>query len=240
MSRPFAAFDIDGTLIRWQLYHAITDNLVKRGVISGERFETIRGARMAWKKRSPGASFGSYEKEVIKAYEEALSKNTTKQLMTSVEEVFAEYRDKVYIYTRDLIARLKAEDFVLFAISGSQTEVVKLMAAHYGFDDYLGTDYERAGQRFTGNKTFHAAKKDQVLKKMVVKHNATFQGSIAVGDSKGDAAMMRLVEQPIAFNPDADLYQIAKDNAWKIVLERKNMFYELQWRDGHYELVATN
>ena len=27
MPRPFAVFDIDGTIIRWQLYHALADEL---------------------------------------------------------------------------------------------------------------------------------------------------------------------------------------------------------------------
>ena len=31
--RPFAVFDIDGTLIRWQLYHSIADTLARLGHI---------------------------------------------------------------------------------------------------------------------------------------------------------------------------------------------------------------
>lgn len=238
--KKFAVFDIDGTLIRWQLYHAVTDNLVKHGIINGERFETIRGARMAWKKRAPETSFRSYEIEIINAYEEALSKLTANELQKSVEEVFEEYKDQVYTYTRDLIKELREKGYLIFAISGSQTEIVELIARHYGFDDFIGTVYERAGEKFTGKSVIGSHDKSAALKKLVEKHCAGFSGSLAVGDSRSDAAMMELVEQPIAFNPDKDLYEIAKERGWKIVLERKNMIYELERVNGKYELVKTN
>ena len=37
-----------------------------------------------------------------------------------VERVFEKYKDQVYRYTRDLIRELKSQDYLLFAISGSQ------------------------------------------------------------------------------------------------------------------------
>jgi phosphoserine phosphatase len=46
MNKKFAAFDIDGTLIRWQLYHAIADNLVKLGFIAPVKFQEIKDARI--------------------------------------------------------------------------------------------------------------------------------------------------------------------------------------------------
>ena len=43
--RPFAVFDIDGTLIRWQLYHALADEMVRRSMIDPEQFEAVRESR---------------------------------------------------------------------------------------------------------------------------------------------------------------------------------------------------
>jgi HAD superfamily hydrolase (TIGR01490 family) len=238
--RKFAVFDIDGTLIRWQLYHAVVDNLVKRDIIDGQRFETIRGARMQWKRRAAGATFRSYEVEVVQAYEQALSKITSTQLLQSFEEVFEEYKDQVYTYTRNLIRDLKQADYLLFAISGSQSEIVEMISSHYQFDGFVGTEYKFKQDTFTGEKIFHASNKDQALKKLVAGFKAGYDGSLAVGDSKSDYAMMKLVEQPIAFNPDAELFEIAQKHGWKIVLERKNMIYELEKTQGKYELAKTN
>ncbi|MBX4191162.1 hypothetical protein KW794_03685, partial [Candidatus Saccharibacteria bacterium] len=50
--RPFAVFDIDGTLIRWQLYHSTADTLARLGHIEPKLHQTIKDARMVWKRRA--------------------------------------------------------------------------------------------------------------------------------------------------------------------------------------------
>lgn len=237
---PFAVFDIDGTLIRWQLYHAIADQLVKLGYAEPGAYDSVKTARMSWKRRSAGASFKTYELELIKVYEQVLAGLTTEQFETAAQDVFGEYKDQVYTYTRELIKKLKKNGYLLLAISGSQLEIVKLIADHYGFDDYAGTIYERAGGGFSGAKVFAAHDKNKALKDMVKKHGLSFKGSIAVGDSPSDIGMLELVETPIAFNPDKDLFDHAQKQGWKIVLERKNMIYELERTDGKYQLAETN
>ncbi|HYH75042.1 MAG TPA: hypothetical protein VD735_03700, partial [Candidatus Saccharimonadales bacterium] len=39
--------------------------------------------------------------------------------------------------------------------------------------------------------------------------------------------MLAVTEHAIAFNPNAALYEAAEERGWDIVLERKNMIYEL-------------
>ena len=65
-------------------------------------------------------------------------------------------------------------------------------------------------------------------------------GSIAIGNGASDISMLELVETPIAFNPEKKLFDYAKDRGWKIVVERKNVIYELETRSGKYQLVKTN
>ena len=48
--------------------------------------------------------------------------------------------------------------------------------------------------------------------------------------------MLEIVDNPIAFNPDKEFFQVVKDHGWKIVVERKNMVYELAPSDGRYIL----
>jgi HAD superfamily hydrolase (TIGR01490 family) len=238
--RKFAVFDIDGTLIRWQLYHALADALAQRGHIEPKSYQAMRDARLQWKRRS-GSSFKDYERQVVFIYEKVLQTLKFDQLDEAIDAVFEEYRDQVYTYTRDLIADLKQKNYLLFAISGSQTEIVAKIADYYGFDDYEGTVYARAEKGFSGQKSTRTyLHKDQVLKDMMARHKVGFGSSLAIGDSRSDAAMLELVEQPIAFNPDAELFKIAKDRGWKTVLERKNMVYELEKQGSRYELVKTS
>jgi phosphoserine phosphatase len=66
-----------------------------------------------------------------------------------------------------------------------------------------------------------------VLKRLITKHGLVWQDSVAVGDSGSDIAMLEAVEQPIAFNPDQKLFKAARERGWPIVVERKDVVYEL-------------
>lgn len=238
--KKFAVFDIDGTLIRWQLYHAMTDALAKEGHIDQAIYQTAKDARMIWKKRTHAESFKSYEKKLIGAYETVLKGIAPAQLEKVTQRVFDEYKEQVYTYTRDLIKELKAKKYVLLAISGSQIEIVKKVADYYGFDDCVGTVYKQKGGKFTGEKIIGSADKAQVLQALMAKHGLELKDSLAVGDSLSDVSMLKMVEQPIVLNPEKKLFEHAKARGWKIVLERKNMIYELEKINGRYQLVKTN
>lgn len=236
--RPFAVFDIDGTLIRWQLYHAIVDRLAKNGHVSQEEHTAVREKRMAWKQRAHETSFHEYELAVIDAFDAAARRLQKNDFMAAVQHVFEEYRDQTYTYTRDLIRSLKKQDYLLFAISASQIEIVELLARYYGFDDWGGSQYEYKNKVFTGKKfVVKGDEKPKLLETLVVKHDAACSGSIAVGDSDGDIAMLQIAEQPIAFNPNKKLFQHAQAHDWKVVIERKNMVYALESKDGSYILA---
>ena len=234
--KKFAVFDIDGTLIRWQLYHAIADNLVKLGFIAPVKFQGIKDARMVWKRRESSESFKQYELELVKLYTNILMEITVEQFKQTAQAVFDEYKDQVYTYTRDLLKKLKKQGYILFAISGSQTEIVSKMADYYGFDDFVAREDEHKNGKFTGKSTTPIFNKDVVLKELAKKHGAGYKRSVAVGDSATDIKMLGLVENPIAFNPEKKLFEHARRKGWKIVVERKNVSYELEPKNRKYNL----
>jgi HAD superfamily phosphoserine phosphatase-like hydrolase len=205
VQRPFAVFDIDGTLIRWQLYHAVFDALAQDSGLDSEAYQNIRAARVRWEHRTH-------------------------------PESFTEYKDQTYGYTRRLIEDLKQKNYMLFAISGSQTEIIARLAEYYGFDDYVGETLERIDGRFSGKVTATVHSKGAILQSLVKKHGLTFKDSLGIGDGLSDQGLLELVETPIAFNPEQKLYAVARAHGWKIVIERKNMVYELEPHNGSYQL----
>lgn len=237
MGRPFAVFDIDGTVIRWQLYHAMADELARSGHLNPKEFQKVRQARMLWKKRTHETSFEEYEKTLVALIDKAITGIKVGDLEAACHSVMDEYKDQVYTYTRDLIRQLQAKNYLLFAISASQAAIVGPVARYYGFDDFGGSEYEVRGEHFTGHKDLLVSQaKPEFLKQLVSKHKAGWQGSYGVGDSDGDIPMLEAVDRPIAFNPTKKLFEHAKEHGWKIVLERKNMVYELGPEDGEYKL----
>lgn len=238
VQKPYAVFDIDGTLIRWQLYHSIVDRLVKNGQIDANAFAGAKAARMIWKNRTSDTDFGAYQKALIEVYDQAIRQISYQDYLTAVNQVFDEYKDQSYTFTRDLIGRLKAKNYLLFAVSGSQVEIVEIVAKHYGFDDWAGSVYHQESGKFSGQKTILAGQlKVAELAKLIKKHGAGQAGSVAVGDTDGDIAVLEAVKKPIAFNPNKKLFDHARQHGWQIVVERKNMVYELEPGSDGYKLA---
>lgn len=240
MAQKFAVFDIDGTVIRWQLYHAVVGELVRRGALDAAAGEKIRQARKTWKRRAHSESFLAYETVLVDSYISALKNLKVEDYLAAVDAVFEKYKDQVYTYTRDLIEQLKAEDYLLFAVTASQREVVEKLAGNYGFDDFVAAEFEQKDGKFTGvyESPFHD--KAGALKQLMDRHGVTAAGSIGIGDSGSDVQMLELVEKPIAFNPNQGLFKEAEKQGWKVVIERKNMVYTLERRNGSYVLAETN
>jgi HAD superfamily hydrolase (TIGR01490 family) len=236
--KPFAVFDIDGTLIRWQLYHAVADALARQGYFDDAAYENVRHARMLWKKRLSEHSFQQYELALIGLVDSTLSGISVIDAVKAYASVLDEHKDQVYVYTRTLIKQLKAKNYILFAISASQSEIVKLLADYYHFDDYGGSVYQTNDGHYTGEKDLLTSeRKASYLQSLIQSHNATSTGSIGVGDSESDIAMLTRVETPIAFNPTKDLFTHAKAHGWKIIVERKNVIYELTDQSDGYRLT---
>lgn len=236
-ARKFAVFDIDGTLLRWQLYHAVVNALAKEGYLGAGAYEQLRNARMIWKRREHPDAFKQYERHMVEAYDTALTDLPVESFQAAARSVFEEYKDQVHVFTRDLVARLKDEGYVLLAISGSHHEMVGELANYYGFDDWIGSKYEIKDGHFTGVKHVPSEDKKKHFLELVAAHGLDLAGSVGVGDTISDAAFLDLVEQPIAFNPDQKLYEYAREKGWDIVVERKNVTYELSSGSGGYRLL---
>jgi|AntRauTorckE6833_2_1112554.scaffolds.fasta_scaffold00037_32 HAD superfamily hydrolase (TIGR01490 family) len=236
IGKKFAVFDIDGTLFRSGLYREVAFELVRMGAIPESILKKIADKENAWKKRSHGSAFGEFDQAVVDALDNELPRLKVAYFDLAAEKVINKHRDNVYVYTRDLVKKLKTEGRFMLAISGSQREVVGPFAEHYGFDYWVGQTFERGDEFFTGHVRKTHEGKGKHLKRLIKKYSLSMEDSIAVGDSAGDIEMLSMVERPIAFNPESNLYAVAKEHNWSIVIERKNMIYRLEHDNGEYRL----
>jgi len=236
--KPYAVFDLDGTLIRWQLFHVVVDSLGKIGKIDKQTYQDILDSRMAWKRLEHPDGFDKYQTKLIEAYNSVVINLSQKELEELANKAFEEHKDQSYVFTRNLMKDLKAKGYILFAIPGSFTEVVQLIAKHYGFDDSAGTMHIKKNGMFTGKiDVVQFERKVDMLEELKKKYDLTDKGSYAVGDSMGDYAILKHVQNPIVFNPARELFEKAKEHGWKIVVERKNVIYKLQNTKQGYKLV---
>ncbi len=235
--KKFAVFDFDGTLIRWQLYHSMFDQLKNLKKISPGDVDKVRQARMLWKTRQGEDSYQNYENVLVRVFDSAITKVDYSVYEEMAEEVFQEHRDQVYTYTRGLIKELKDKNYMLFAISGSPREVVEKVAKYWGFDDWVASEYEVRDNKITGSQTLGFIDKNKSVEHFAKKYGLTYKDSFGVGDSDSDIKMLKKVENPIAFNPSKELFAHAKKSSWRIVVERKNVVYELNFENSQYFLA---
>lgn len=234
----FAVFDIDGTLIRWQLYHSVVDRLAKRGFLGEGAYEQIREARMRWKNRESANGFDEYQAVLVETYEKAVIDIHQEEFDEIVAEVADEYKNQIYTYPLNLARKLKAEGYFLLAISGSHQEIVGYIARQHGFDDFVGTVFERTEGGFSGIASTPVIDKAVAFRTLIKKHQLEMTDSYAVGDSASDIAMLEMVDNPIAFNPNKVLFGAASERGWRVVVERKDVIYEFKPEFGRYVLYV--
>lgn len=226
--QPVAAFDIDGTVFRSSLLIELVEELVKRGIFPEKARNSYKNAHEDWLNRK--GEYGPFIQKVVLSFGTYLKGIPYGEIADVAGEIIETKRDRTYRYTRDLMQELKKKGYYLLAISHSPKFIVDGFAYEMGFDKSYGTWYDTgASNRFTGEIVDEhiIMNKSAVFMRALEKENLRLAGSIAVGDTESDVSMLSLVERPIAFNPNRILYRHAKKHGWEIVVERKDVIYEI-------------
>jgi len=227
--KKVAFFDIDGTIFRSSLLIELVEALIADGVFSPEVRDRYHSSFVAWRDRE--GTYEAYIADLITAFLEHIKGVPYGQFADIGRRVVSRHSKRVYRYTRDLVRDLKAEGYTLVAISQSPKTILDAFCAEYGFDKVYGRIYEIGPQdRFTGNVIDEhlIENKATIVKRVLERHGElTLIGSIAVGDTDGDIPLLEQVERPICFNPNQALYKHACRMGWQIVVERKDVIYQL-------------
>ena len=226
--KKVAIFDIDGTIFRSSLLIELTDALIQEGIFSSRVRKLYARAAENWLNRK--GPYEEYINAVIRAFRQNIKGVRYQEFSKIAKKVVAFHKNRVYSYTRDLVKNLRKKNYYLLAISHSPQKVVKEFCKKMGFNKIYGQLYEIDRQkRFTG-KILHLeliSDKAEILKRAIEKEKLTLKGSVGVGDTESDIAFLKMVERPICFNPNQKLYQYAKRAGWKVVVERKDVIYNL-------------
>jgi len=226
--RPVAVFDIDGTVFRWSLFLDLVDKLIENGIFPKETRDAYEDARVKWLDRK--GDYQTYVMNAVGVFGKQLKGVPFEDVANAAGEVIEEKKDRVYRYTRDLIKDLKKQGYFLLAISHSPRFIAEGFGFEAGFDKTYGFWYETGPSgNFTGTIQDEDMMRNKaaILQRAVRKEELTLEGSIGVGDTESDIPMLEEVETPIAFNPNQKLLEHARKRGWKVVVERKDVIYEL-------------
>lgn len=226
--KKVAVFDIDGTLFRSSLIIELTEKLITNGHFPPETRDVYLAARSRWIDRE--GDYEEYINALVTAFKKMIKGVPYEVALRAAKEVTKEQKNRVYRYTRDLVKELKSEGFYLLAISHSPKLIAEMFGKALGFDKIYGIIYETGpSECFTGRELDKhlISNKAVILRRAVEKEGLTLKGSVGVGDTEGDISFLEMVDRPICFNPNKKLYRYGMRMGWKVVVERKDVMYEL-------------
>lgn len=227
--KKVAVFDIDGTIGRGSLLIYLLDELINAGLISEVARKEFKHDHEKWLDRK--GLYDEYIRAVTRTFMKHIKGVHYGDFVEIAKKSVLAHKDHVYLYTKNLITRLKKDGYYLLAVSQSPKTIVDFFCENLGFDKVYGRIYEIGPQdRFTGEivDVHLISNKANIVRRAVQKENLTLKESVGVGDTEDDIPFLEMVETPICFNPNKKLHKHAVRMGWKIVVERKDMIYEIK------------
>jgi HAD superfamily hydrolase (TIGR01490 family) len=231
-----AIFDIDGTIFRSSLIIELFNELVRRGVYPQSASRVVERNYLAWLNRK--GHYNDYLMKLVRVFYQSIAGCSANSVEPAVRTVIRWQRNRVHRYPRQLITDLKRKGYFILVISNSPEPMVLRFASSMGFDAAIGHTLEIRDGVYTGrsivNGTPHPGiawmDKVSALKRFIEsrKMNVDIAQSIMIGDSEGDVPLLSFVGRPIAFNPSLPLARIARARGWRIVVERKDVVYDIK------------
>ncbi|HXV26854.1 MAG TPA: HAD-IB family phosphatase [Candidatus Paceibacterota bacterium] len=231
-----AIFDIDGTIFRSSLIIELFNDLVRRGIFPRYASAEVERNYVAWLNRK--GHYNDYLMKLVEVFYRHLAGCSTKAVNASTRAVIAWQKDRVHRFPRQLIGDLRRQNYYILVLSNSPEPIVRQFARSMKFDAAIGHELETLHGIYTGRSIVDGVLKpgyaliDKVskLEKFIADRNlsADLARSVMIGDSEGDLALLSYVGRPIAFNPSLPLARIARQRGWRVVVERKDVVYDIK------------
>jgi HAD superfamily hydrolase (TIGR01490 family) len=230
-----AIFDIDGTVFRKNLHFELIDELSWRGIFSKGARRALVKTYARWLEHR--GTYEEYRKQIVNIYKRELRGCRQADIIEASRKVANFNKNRTYIFARDLIKKLRREGYIIIAVSGSPIEVIKEYNKYLKLDEVFGSVYETDGRGiYTGREIFEPVKhKGHLVGQYISEKNLTLEGSYGIGDTESDISFLKMVSHPIAFNPNLNLERVARRRGWKIVVEKKDVIYDIT----NFKLIAV-
>jgi HAD superfamily hydrolase (TIGR01490 family) len=213
-----AFFDVDNTLMQGaSIFH------LARGMHRRKFFTTRQIASAAWKQayfRIVGVEDPDHVASARASALTFIAGHTVRELEDLGEEIFDEaMAHRIWPGARVLAQMHLDEGQRVWLVTATPVEIAQIIARRLGLTGALGTVAEHVGGVYTGRlvgEMLHGAAKAEAVKALAERVGLDLAACSAYADSYNDLAMLSLVGDPCAVNPDARLRAYAKRRGWRI------------------------
>lgn len=221
-------FDIDGTIFRSSLSVELIHLLIENGIFPEKAGKELEKDYTSWLNRT--GEYEVYVNQLVSIFVKYIPGLPVKKILKYSQEMLEVQQNHHYRYTRGLVKDLLSKGYHLVAVSGSPEFIVNDFTKKLGFHAAFGTQIEIKDGKFTNKFKVGDTNKILTIHKYLEDNNITvdWKNSVATGDTLTDIPLLQAVGRPIAFNPNQQLLKVANRMEWPVIVERKDVIYNLR------------
>jgi HAD superfamily hydrolase (TIGR01490 family) len=211
-----AIFDLDHTLLSGDSDHAWGQYLVDRGLVD-PAIHQQRNDHFYEQYKSGSLDIHEYLEFAMRP----LTQYDTEQMLAERERFLIERIDPLITqHARDLIEKHRAAGDVLLIITATNGFVTYPIAERLDIEHIIAPHPEVVDGRYTGKTvgipSFQGGKVTR-LNDWIAEHQHSLEGSYFYSDSHNDLPLLRIVDHPVAVDPDDTLKAAAEAAGWPII-----------------------
>ncbi|GAB2713196.1 HAD family hydrolase [Halomonas garicola] len=215
-----AIFDLDNTLLSIDSDHAWGEFLLEQGAVDAKAYREANERFMA------DYDAGTLDIDAFLAVAlKPLADNTPEQLAAWHQQFMAaKVEPGILPRAEELIARHRTQGDTLLIITATNRFITDPIAERLGIDHLIAVEPEVADGRYTGRvsgtPSFREGKITR-LNEWLESRSDTLDDAWFYSDSHNDLALLEMVDNPVAVDPDDTLRQIARERGWRIISLRE-------------------
>lgn len=211
-----AIFDLDNTLIADDSDFLWGQFLVEQGIVDKTIYEQVN-AQFYEDYKQGTLDMIAFLRFALKP----LAENSLEQLHAWREQFLQEVIKPIYLKSaQTLVDSHRAQGHTLLVITATNRFITAPIVEMYGIENLIATTPELENGRYTGEivgiPCFQAGKVT-LLNAWLEKTGESLAGSYFYSDSHNDLPLLKLVENPVAVDPDETLRAFAQTKGWEIV-----------------------
>ena len=226
MTKPFAAFDVDGTIFKSSLAEKVVDGCIAARIFPAEHFNKVFANKRRWQISNNEGVYQAYVQRLVGTFISQIAGVEVERFNDVVTAMIAEHTVRKFAFPRKLIDTVQGSHHII-AISGSPNIIVQPFLADLPVQATYGSMFDVEDGKFTGSAV-SVGDKATILKGLVADNVVGQAGSIAMGDTISDVRMLGYADHAIMFNASRTLTSYGSEFGWLRINEVKDQITALE------------